>query len=66
MACRTTTRKTKKLCFTIPEAAALLGFTRNFNCKLARTWQIPILGFGKRIVVTKTVFDKMLEKAMTE
>ena len=50
----------EKLCYTIPEAAALLGFSRNFGYELARTGQIPILRFGKRMLVPKAVFDKML------
>ncbi len=51
-----------KLCYTVPEAAELLGFSRNFGYELAKTGQIPILRFGKRMVVPKAKFDKMLEK----
>ena len=49
-----------KLCYTVPEAAQLLGFSRNFGYELARTGQIPILRFGKRMLVPKAAFDKML------
>ena len=49
-----------KLCYTVPEAAELLGFSRNFGYELARTGQIPILRFGKRMLVPKAAFDKML------
>lgn len=51
-----------KLCCTVPEAAELLGFSRNFGYELAKTGQIPILRFGKRMVVPKAKFVKMLEK----
>ncbi len=51
-----------KLCYTVPEAAELLGFSRNFGYELAKTGQIPILRFGKRIVVPKAKFDKMLDE----
>jgi excisionase family DNA binding protein len=44
----------------VPEAAQLLGFSRNFGYELARTGQIPILRFGKRMLVPKAAFDKML------
>ena len=54
----------KKLCYTVPEAAQLLGFSRNFGYELARTGQLPIIRFGKRMVVPKAAFDKMLEKGM--
>ena len=46
----------------MPEAAELLGFSRNFGYELAKTGQIPILRFGKRIVVPKAKFDKMLDE----
>jgi len=49
-----------KLCYTVPEAAKLLGFSRNFGYELARTKQIPIIHFGKRILVPKAAFHKML------
>ena len=49
-----------KLCYTIPEAAALLGFSRNFGYELARRGEIPIIRFGKRMLVPKAKFDKML------
>jgi excisionase family DNA binding protein len=49
-----------KLCYTVPEAAQLLGFSRNFGYELARTGQIPILRFGKRMLVPKAAFDRML------
>jgi len=49
-----------KLCYTVPEAAQMLGFSRNFGYELARTGQIPILRFGKRMLVPKAAFDKML------
>jgi len=49
-----------KLCYTVPEAARLLGVCRNFGYELARTGQIPILRFGKRMLVPKAAFDKML------
>ena len=51
-----------KLCYTVPEAAELLGFSRNFGYELARRGEIPTLKFGNRIVVPKAKFDKMLEK----
>jgi excisionase family DNA binding protein len=52
--------KEDKLCYTVPEAAELLGFSRNFGYELARTGQIPILRFGKRMLVPKAAFEKML------
>ena len=48
------------LCYTVPEAAKKLGVCRNFGYELARTGKIPILRFGKRMLVPKAAFDKML------
>ena len=56
----------KKLCYTVPEAAQLLGFSRNFGYELARRGEIPILKFGSRMVVPKASFEKMLEKGISE
>jgi len=50
----------EKLCYTVPEAAQLLGFSRNFGYELARTGQLPIVRFGHRMLVPKATFDKML------
>ena len=49
-----------RLCYTVPEAAELLGFSRNFGYELARTKKIPIVRFGKRMLVPKAAFHKML------
>ena len=51
-----------KLCYTVPEVAQMLGFSRNFGYELARTGQIPVIRFGKRMLVPKLAFEKMLEK----
>ena len=51
-----------KLCYTVPEAAALLGFSRNFGYELARRGEIPVIRFGKRMLVPKVPFEKMLGK----
>jgi excisionase family DNA binding protein len=50
----------QKLCYTIPEAAQLLGFSRNFGYQLAREGELPIVRFGKRMLVPKAAFHKML------
>jgi len=56
----------EKLVYSIPEAAALLGFSRNFGYELARRGEIPTIQFGGRKVVPKARFDKMLGKEMGE
>lgn len=46
----------------MPEAAKLLGFSRNFGNELARRGEIPNRRFGKRILVPKAAFEKLLEE----
>lgn len=52
-------RGNEKLCYTIPEAAALPGFSRNFGYELTRRGDIPIIRFGKRMLLPKAKFEKM-------
>lgn len=59
-------RRPDKLCYTVPEAAQLLGFSRNFGYELARRGEIPTIKFGGRIIVPKAAFDKMLEAVIKE
>ena len=49
-----------KLCYTVLEAALLLGVSRNHGYELAKRGEIPILCFGKRKLVPKVPFHKML------
>lgn len=49
-----------RLCYTVPEAAQLLGVSRNQGYELAKRGQIPILRFGSRIRVPKAKLDRML------
>lgn len=51
-----------KLCYTVPEAAELLGLSRNFGYELARRGEIPIIKFGKRMLVPKAKFEKMINE----
>ena len=53
-------QNSEKLCYTIPEAAELIGVSRNFGYELARRGEIPTRRFGKRIFVPRALFDKML------
>jgi len=49
-----------KAVLTIPEVARLLGLSRNFGYELARRGEIPIIRFGRKIVVPKAKFERML------
>ena len=47
-------------CISVTEAARLLGLYRNFDYELARRGEIQIIRFGKRMLVHKAKFEKML------
>ena len=48
------------LCYTVPEAARLIGVSRNQGYELAKSGAIPILRFGSRLRVPKAKLDRML------
>jgi excisionase family DNA binding protein len=53
----------KRLCITVPEAAEMLGISRNFAYELVKQGVIPSIRLGNRIVIPKIALDKKLEEA---
>ncbi len=51
--------KENKLCYTIPEAAKLIGVSRNQGYELARRGELPIVKMGKLLFVPKAKLHKM-------
>lgn len=56
----------KRLCITVPEAAAMLGISRNFAYELVKQKQLPVIKFGKRLLIPRAALEKMLEKGVHE
>ncbi len=52
----------KRLCVTVPEAAEMLGISRNFAYQLVKEGKLPSIRFGKRILIPRVALEKMLEK----
>ena len=52
----------KRLCITVPEAAAMLGISRNFAYELVKQKKIPVVQFGKRLLIPRLALEKMLAK----
>lgn len=46
---------------TVEEAAKMLGIGRNLAYDLARTGELPALRLGKRLVILRQPFEKMLQ-----
>jgi excisionase family DNA binding protein len=55
---------THSICISIPEAAKLLGISRNTGYEMAKMGQLPTIRCGqRRLVVPKAALMKMLEEA---
>ena len=52
----------KRLCITVPEAADMLGISRNFAYELVKRQELPVVKFGKRLLIPRVALEKMLEK----
>ncbi len=52
----------KRLCITVPEAVSILGLSRNFTYELVKQKQLPVIKFGKRLLIPRAALEKMLEK----
>jgi excisionase family DNA binding protein len=52
----------KRLCITVPEAAAMLGLSRNFAYELVKRKELPVVKFGKRLLIPKIALEKRLEE----
>ena len=48
-----------KLCYTVPEAAELIGVSRNHGYELAKRGELPIVKMGKLKFVPKAELHKM-------
>lgn len=54
--------KSNRLCITVPEAASMLGISRNFAYELVKRKELPVVKFGKRLLIPRVALEKMLEK----
>ena len=52
----------ERLCLTVPEAAAMLGLSRNNTYDLVKRKQLPSIRFGKRILIPRVAIEEMLKK----
>ena len=54
----------ERVVYTIPEVAKMLGISRNQGYELARIGRIPTIRLGKRLLVPKVAFERMMEEAL--
>lgn len=56
--------KGNRLCITVPEAAEMLGISRNFAYELVKQKQLPVIKFGKRLLIPRLALEKKLEEGV--
>jgi len=52
----------EKLTLTVCEAARLLGISRGLAYQLARCGKLPVVRFGRRLLVPKKALERMLDQ----
>ena len=53
----------EKMVISVPEAGVLLGISRGQAYLMVKKGRLPVLRLGRRLVVPKPAFMKMLENA---
>ncbi len=52
----------KKLCVKVKKATAILGLPRNITYGLVKQGKLPMIKFGKRMLIPRAALEKMLER----
>lgn len=52
--------KPARMAYSVPEAGAMIGLSRNGSYDAAKRGEIPVLKFGRKQVVPKVVWDRKL------
>ncbi len=52
-----------RLCMSVPEAAKLLGISRNNAYELVKRGELPSIKLGKRKLIPKVALEKKLAEA---
>jgi excisionase family DNA binding protein len=55
----------ERVVYTVPEAGRLLGLSRNGSYEAAKRGEIPTIRIGRRLLVPKIPFHRMLDAAGT-
>ena len=50
----------ERLCVSVPEAAKMIGISRNLAYEMVKQKQLPVIKFGKRLVVPRVALEKRL------
>ena len=52
----------ERVVYTIPEFCRMTGISRNLGYQLAQSGRIPTIRLGKRLVISKVAFQRMMEE----
>ena len=52
----------ERLCLSVPEAAKILGISRGLAYELARSGQLPAVRLGRRLLISRTALERMLDQ----
>jgi excisionase family DNA binding protein len=55
-----------RLCISVTEAAQMLTISRNLAYEMVKQGRIPVIKFGKRLLIPRLALEKMLEKGAVE
>jgi excisionase family DNA binding protein len=55
----------ERVVYTVPEAGRLLGLSRNGSYEAAKRGEIPTIRIGRRLLVPKVPFHRMLDPMAT-
>ncbi len=58
--------KTERLTLTVEEAAQLLGISRGLAYEMARCGKLPVVRFGRRLLVSRGALERMLDQPSDE
>ena len=53
--------ETEKLTFNVDEAGKALGISRSLAYEMVRTGKLPVIRFGKRMLIPRKAVQNMLE-----
>ena len=56
----------ERLTLTVEEAAKLIGISRGLAYQLAREGRIPVIRFGRRMLVSKAALERLLNDGSFE
>jgi len=52
----------ERLCLSVPEASRMLGISRGLGYELARCGKLPVIRFGRRLLVPRVALERMLDQ----